>query len=141
MGNGTYTVLNNLGQNVYTFIFDGYSGSSTLVSDYNACTGLNTSQAFAKSPNGSAVFYTVSQWKSLGYDAHSVFTSSTLANLDGTLTDGSAAIGAGTNLYALGIVTDFAGTPLPTSGAWTAGAYYRAGSAPLRVGKLWLRKH
>ena len=69
---------------------------------------------------------TLAQWQSAtGQDANSI---SGNPNLDASLRPqvGSPVIGAGTNLYGLGITAlnaDKAGTPRPSSGAWDIGAY------------------
>ena len=70
-------------------------------------------------------YYTLTQWKSLGFDAHAVTGN---PNLDSNymLQAGSAAIGAGTNLTSLGITaldSDKAGGARPGSGAWDIGAF------------------
>jgi len=104
-----------------------------LTTDYNAY-GNSTSNAFIC--NGT--FYATSQfssWQScISGDSHSTYNSSLgLDTTTGVPSSGSPVIGTGTNLSSLcsgalaQLCSDKAGTPRPSSGNWTIGAYSTGG--------------
>jgi hypothetical protein len=81
-------------------------------------------------------FYASNQfpnWESSSGETKSRYVSNARLNPDGTLAPGSAALGAGANLYSIcngqpdpglgALCYDIAGNPRPASGNWDAGAY------------------
>lgn len=92
---------------------DGYPTAS----DYNVWNGP-VADSFDYSP-----FETWPDWQARGFDANSTTNA---PNLDGNYVptgSDTVARGAGTNLTALGITTDFNGRARPASAAWTIGAF------------------
>ena len=90
--------------------------------DYNLYYNVTYPGLADGSPNN---YYTLTQWKALGFDAHAVTGN---PNLDPNymLQAGSAAIGVGANLTSLGIAalnSDKAGVARPASGGWDIGAF------------------
>lgn len=107
-----------------------YDGS--MVPDYNLY-GAGGSNAFSCNDKTYA-FSAFSSWKScIGGDSHSRTTSDAMVNSDGSLQNGSPAVGAGRNLYNIcngqptpglgALCENINGDPRPSSGAWNAGAY------------------
>ena len=102
-GTETFDVKNNIAVTTMTMINVLYNSSPSVVltSDNNII--YNSADGFGFSSNGSSAFLSLSQWKALGYDAHST---STNPNLDANYKpqSGSVAIDAGASLssYYLG---------------------------------------
>jgi parallel beta-helix repeat protein len=99
------------------------SAKAGLVSDFNV---LVDRFAF------DGEFISADQWRSRGYDAHSIFADVSelfvdAANSDYRLRESSPAIDAGTN--AAGVSDDLAGVPRPQGRAFDIGAYEAGGSA------------
>lgn len=149
--NDTCFVIGGIGNSV-SFENNIVSGCGTLIYVLNATTttswdyniygcqnlmgascgssGYVPSSNFVSSPSSITTWYNFSGWKSLcSCDAHSVqnYGASWLAlGSNGTPQYSSPAISAGTNLTSLGITplnSDRLGTPRPSIGAWTIGAY------------------
>jgi len=121
-----YNVYNGASQNNNAFV--------------NAVFGTNNTGAPETTPYEGG--WSWAQWTNLysgglsaNFDPHSVTNTPTWANAALLIpaTNDTVLNGQGTNLFALlapyGITTDFAGNPLPQSGAWPIGAYM-AYSAP-----------
>ena len=104
--------------------------SMIAASDYNVYYNLG-----AATIAGNGTTYTMSQWKALGFDTHSILTDP-LLNSIGQLSTGSSAKGAGANLTSLGISalnSDKAGVTRPASGAWDIGAYQYSAASPTNL--------
>lgn len=111
----TYT--NNLFYNVATIIEDSVDG--LLGGDYNVMFSGNASYP---QWHPSAGFMQFDDWKTLtGFDENSKTNHPSLDATYVPLQGDTVARGAGVNLTARGITTDYFGNARPASGAWTIG--------------------
>ncbi len=110
----------NAGYGVHSYDAHG----SGIVFDHNLNYG-NGSGAYDFTGGGSDYSYTLGTTIS----ADPRFVNESSASMDGHLSSGSPAIGAGLNLYSV-FTTDMSGAARPPSGPWDLGAYVSA-SAPL----------
>jgi hypothetical protein len=116
----------------------GVSSDTTIAAgglNNNVYEDIDTDHNLGGSGNtfawGNSQFSTFTEWKSkCGCDSNSFFGTLSKININATTgmpNAGSAVIGVGANLTALGIATldaDKAGSPRPSgSSAWDAGAY------------------
>ena len=116
----------------------GVSSDTTLAAggiNNNVYEDVDTDNTLGGSGNtfawGNSQFSSFTQWKSdCGCDANSFFGTLAKININATTgmpNPGSAVIGVGANLTALGVATldaDKAGTPRPSgTSPWDAGAY------------------
>lgn len=111
----------------------------TAASNYNLYAASTTAGSEAWQCNGNLYDWSASgfaNWQSCtGADKNSSFVDNADLNSDGSPQSGSPALGAGTNLtsvcnnsglpsqIATALCKDINGTPRPTTGAWTIGAY------------------
>jgi parallel beta-helix repeat protein len=101
---------------------DVYStAAGVLTSDYNVVVDRFSTNG------GTSVTSTLAQWRTFGYDAHSLISTATAlfvnpAGSDYRLTTGSPAIDAGTNLSP-DVVADIVGTARPQRTAYDIGCY------------------
>ena len=101
---------------------DVYStAAGVLTSDYNVVVDRFSTDG------GTSVTSTLAQWRTFGYDAHSLISTATAlfvnpAGSDYRLTTGSPAIDAGTNLSP-DVVADIVGTTRPQRTAYDIGCY------------------
>jgi hypothetical protein len=133
--------------NIETYMFGTELKSGTLTSDYNIWFGITS----VRNGGGSLAFkigrnyYTYSNWKAQGYDAHSPGPGAD-PKLDATdhLGKGSAAVAAGINLSSLcagslvPLCADKAGNPRPGGSThWDLGAYNSANPrTPMKHGAV-----
>jgi parallel beta-helix repeat protein len=127
-GNGTSPVGNIVKNNIlYTEradkgSIDVYStAAGVLTSDYNVVVDRFSTNG------GTSVTSTLAQWRTFGYDTHSLISTATAlfvnpAGNDYRLTTGSPAIDAGTNLSP-DVVADIVGTTRPQRTAYDVGSY------------------
>jgi parallel beta-helix repeat protein len=127
-GNGGSPVGNVVKNNIlYTErtdkgAIDVYStAAGVLTSDYNVVVDRFSTNG------GTSVTSTLAQWRTFGYDAHSLISTATAlfvnpAGSDYRLTTGSPAIDAGTNLSP-DVVADIVGTTRPQRTAYDIGCY------------------
>jgi hypothetical protein len=130
----TVTSYNNIAVGVgespiYNTSMYGYPCSAYVASDYNNYYAYGTAWCGT---------YTLTQWRGLGYDTHSITSNPQLGSTY-RLQAGSLAIGAAKNLTTLctgrlaPLCYDKAGVLRPTTGNWDMGAYQYAsgvGTAP-----------
>ena len=120
-----YTFINNecfLTTNSWAFVLH-YGSNSVLVADTNNYVhSTKRYGAFVFSTTSGGGGQTLAQWRSAGYDLHSLTND---PNLDGNYQPqtNSILIGAGANLTVLGVTNDYAGNARPATGNWTIGAY------------------
>jgi parallel beta-helix repeat protein len=127
-GNGGSPVGNVVKNNIfYTERADKGSiavystAAGVLTSDYNVVVDRFSTNG------GTSVTSTLAQWRTFGYDAHSLISTATAlfvnpAGNDYRLTAGSPAIDAGTNLSP-DVVADIVGTTRPQRTAYDIGCY------------------
>ena len=126
---GTFTWKNNLCDGLTYAVYANGSGRSQITAaDYNLYYNNSTGWRL-----GSTIYSTFSAWQALGHDTHGL---DSMPNISASYAPQSTspAIGAASNLISLGItalLSDRAGLPRPTSGAWTSGAYNYPGSTSL----------
>jgi hypothetical protein len=132
-GTGTFVQLNgNTGHQVVDFKNNLCVGASsfvavynrtnlTLDSDHNLGFKLKPASAYKLSNNSSASGSSIAEWRSRGYDAHSIYKNPRL-DPDFRPAADSPAREAGMNLSDH-FTTDLCGATRPTTKAWTIGAY------------------
>jgi hypothetical protein len=117
---------------------NNFGNATTITALKNNVYANAGSNAFVWCPptGGSCDFLgtgSFSGWEAATGEANSTYASSAGLNSNGLLASGSAAIGAGANLYSVcsgnpnpglgALCYDAAGNARPTTGAWDAGAY------------------
>lgn len=116
---GTNTIfVNNLVNEVNTFVSIYITNNCVFSNNIYANYG----------PGGNSPWWhgaginTFSAWQAAVGDANSFYTNAIVVNADGTLPQGSPAIGTGANLSSI-FTTDFVKNNRPATGAWDVGAY------------------
>lgn len=132
VGNGGGTAIFNGGTNcsVMNNIFNSFT---TFIDQQNGTIGATVTYSnniYANQSEGGNApwicdptsYNTFSDWTTASGDGNSVSTISLVINGSGIPSSAGVAINAGLNFSSL-FSTDFAGSPRPSSGAWTDGAY------------------